>query len=230
MYQREKENSLITGWDKISISIDFDNIEQYCSMLNRTLEKEQIIFNENVQKAVGNMDENEKASFYEYRSDDHWRLHDVFPSFHWNSTFVTAYSLFEYHLNDICECLQDKSESKIKVKIIKGKGIERSKIYLSAIWNLHDCFNGENWSSIKDYALIRNRLVHNSGELNLDKNGPKDHKRIGELLEKKFDAIEINKDGEFGIGRIKSKSSLVIESIRIYKSFLFTLCDMEKPS
>ena len=229
MWQREKENSLITGWDKISISIDFDNIEHYCSHLHKTFEKEQIRFKEKVLKEAGDMDEEEKASFYDYMSDDHWRLNDVFPSFHWNSTFVTAYSLFEYHLNDICECLQEKSEFKIKVNVIKGKGIERSKIYLSSIWSLNDCFNGKDWSSIKDYALIRNRLVHNSGGLNLDKDGPKDQKRIGEFLNK-YNAIEIDKDGEFGVGTIKLKPSLVIKSIKLYKAFLIALCNMEKPS
>lgn len=37
MWPPEKENSLIKGWDRVSIAIDFDNLAYYCSYLNKTL-------------------------------------------------------------------------------------------------------------------------------------------------------------------------------------------------
>lgn len=227
MWPPEKENSLIKGWDRVSIAIDFDNLGYYCSYLNETLEDNQLRFKEKELKEAEKLDEKEKSYFYDYMSDDRWRLHNVFPSLHWNSTFITAYGLFEYHLNAICMILQNRSKCGIKMSIIGGKGIERSKIYLSSIWNLRKFFSGKDWSKIKDYALVRNSLTHNSGELKLDKDGPKNHKKISKLL-KTHDAVEI--DVDYGIGRIKLKPSLVIDSIKMYKKFLMNLCNIEKPN
>ena len=227
MWPPEKENSLIKGWDRVSIAIDFDNLGYYCSYLNETLEDNQLRFKEKELKEAEKLDEKEKSYFYDYMSDDRWRLHNVFPSLHWNSTFITAYGLFEYHLNAICMILQNRSKCGIKMSIIRGKGIERSKIYLSSIWNLRKFFSGKDWSKIKDYALVRNSLTHNSGELKLDKDGPKNHKKISKLL-KTHDAVEI--DVDYGIGRIKLKPSLVIESIKMHKKFLMNLCNIEKPN
>lgn len=226
MWPPEKENSLIKGWDRVSIAINFDNLEYYCSYLNKTLKDVQLRFKEKTLKEAEKMDEEEKSHFYDYMSEEHWRLHDVFPSLHWNSTFITAYGLFEYHLNAICMILQNKSKCGIKVSVIKGKGIERSKIYLSSIWNLQIFFSSKDWSKIKDYALVRNSLAHNSGELKLDKDGPKNHKKISELL-KIHDAVEIDEDGDCGISRIKLKPSFVIDSIKMYKKFLMNLCIIE---
>jgi len=101
--------------------------------------------------------------------------------------------------------------------------------FLCCTRNLQIFFTGKDWSKIKDYALVRNNLAHNSGELKLDKDGPKDHKKISKLL-KIHDAVEIDEDRDYGIGRIKLKPSLVIDSIKMYKKFLMNLCNIEKPN
>jgi hypothetical protein len=81
MWSTEKQNTLVTGWERASIVIDFDNIEHYCSYLNKTMLKEQTAFKEKVLKESDTLDEEQKAFFYDHMSDDHWRLHDVFPLF-----------------------------------------------------------------------------------------------------------------------------------------------------
>ena len=228
MWPPDRTDSLITGWDKASIVIDFDNLEYYCSYLDKTIEREQASFKEKALKEAENMDDETQSHYFDYLSDEHRRLHDVFPSLHWNSTFITAYSLFEAHLNEICMILQRESKCQVKVRNIRGKGIERSKIYLSSVWKLQEPFRGKDWSKIKEYASIRNILAHNSGNLNLDKDGPEAHKKICEIL-KKDEAVEADIDGEYGIGRIILTPKITINSIKLYKKFLIYICNTEKP-
>lgn len=81
------------------------------------------------------------------------------------SVLITIYNLTEHQLNNICHYFETKNISKIKLKDINGKGIEKSKTFLTKIVEIDFTSINSQWNFIKSLNLIRNNIVHNGSIL-----------------------------------------------------------------
>lgn len=78
-----------------------------------------------------------------------------------SSCFVICYSAIERQLMSICEERQDKHT--MKLKDVKGDGIELAQIYLKKQIGIDFPDQAEAWMKIQDYRQVRNIIVHNQG-------------------------------------------------------------------
>lgn len=159
---------------QISIEIDFENIFSYCKFTESALLEEKKKIKNIYEEKVGKLEPKEKESFDHFLIDADWKLNSVFPKLQWSSIFNSSYTLFEKHLNDLCKKFGKERSKEIGLKDIKGKGIERAKIYLSKVIGITNIFDSTEWREIQDYAKVRNVLVHTNGNLDLSKKNHKD--------------------------------------------------------
>lgn len=96
-----------------------------------------------------------------------WELHCnqiKYPSIHRHAITVAIAAFVEAHLDGLCKSLQEYSGSRIRLKDIAGKGIDRSMTFLSRVAGL-DLGALTMLARIKEVRDIRNLLVHAGGQL-----------------------------------------------------------------
>lgn len=170
-----KDMSIKFIWARFMV--DFDNIEEYVKYNKERLEEEQSVFNDRVRelaKSSNGLEEDEKRLLI---AEDYF-FNSVFPAHLSHSVFNTAYSVFEKYMNEICFSCEGRLSTRIKLKDLKGKGIERSKLYLSKVVGIDTPFTTSEWNDIKKYSQLRNVLIHTLGELNMSGNN---HKNVYEF-------------------------------------------------
>ncbi|MDP8267219.1 MAG: hypothetical protein P9L97_00700 [Candidatus Tenebribacter davisii] len=104
-------------------------------------------------------------------NEHYYDLSNLYPNILWSSIFLTAYSIFEKSLMDICNSLQDESEDNMTLNEIKDKGIVKAKIFIKKVKKLSFPDDTKEWSFLNNSNTIRNCLIHGSGDLlNYDEN------------------------------------------------------------
>ena len=111
-------------------------------------------------------DEDARDEFYEFHSDEyHERLE--FKSIMMNSFFSASFALFENQLIGICQSVQRDSGSPFSVKDLGSSSpTNRAKTYLHKLGVLFPT-DGSEWQDITSYREIRNKIMHEGGELPL---------------------------------------------------------------
>lgn len=99
------------------------------------------------------------------QNEYYYNISNLYPNILWSSIFLTAYSTFENSLTDICKFLQDGNSDDIKLNDLGHKGIHRAKVFIKKVVKLDFPDETEQWSFIKNSNLIRNCLIHGSGDL-----------------------------------------------------------------
>lgn len=97
-----------------------------------------------------------------------WELHQnqyKFPKMHRESLIITIYNFLESELNQLCEIIAESIDSKIRLKNLHGKGINRALLYLSKVAEFEMSKMGSEISYIKKVNLLRNQIVHSGGVL-----------------------------------------------------------------
>ncbi|KDC51034.1 hypothetical protein [Pseudoalteromonas fuliginea] len=138
--------------DELKRYIEFSN-----KLLCEKLEKEKI---DNALEIAQIEDEFYKEKFLELAYESENELKFDYSSMHWSSIFITQYSYIEHILDEICEFYAAKTGAKLKLKDLNGAGIERAKNYISKFMGLPEPFGKAEWGRIKDYAKIRNKIIH----------------------------------------------------------------------
>ena len=95
---------------------------------------------------------------------------EKYPSIHRESLVITIYNFLESDLNKLCDILSQSVQSNIKLKDIKGMGIERAFLYLSKVGGIDFSNMGMTLPYIKSANKLRNSIVHNGGVLPDDSN------------------------------------------------------------
>ncbi len=99
-----------------------------------------------------------------YAWDSH--LNQVkYPAIHRESLDITIFNFFENQLNGLCQILSGCVESKVELKHLNGKGIERARLYLTKVVDFDLSNLNPEWSYIKSVNELRNQIVHNGGLL-----------------------------------------------------------------
>ncbi len=147
-------------------------------------------------------------------------LNSVFPTYLSHSIFNTAYSVFEKYMNEICFSCEGKLSTRIKLKNLNGKGIERSKLYLSKVVGIDTPFASSEWNDIMKYSGLRNVLIHTLGELNMSKNN---HKNVYEFCSSHTHIYLNPDDPEAEKIDVTLSLGIIDEAILCYRAFLSNL-------
>jgi hypothetical protein len=97
---------------------------------------------------------------------------EEFPGILRSSFYTATYSHFERSLFFLCDITKRLKKFPFKPKEIMGKGINQARQYLSKVAEINMGPYSDTWERIQFYAEIRNKIVHNGGEL--DPNQDKD--------------------------------------------------------
>ena len=214
---KETINSLY----QIGIEIDFENIYSYCKFTEAALSEEKRRFREIYEAKTAALTSEEKQSFERFAIDIHWKLHGVFPALQWTSVFASAYSLFERHLNDLCEHLRKDRAIKTKLTDLPRQGIERAKIFLSKVVGITDIFGLDEWANIQNYSKVRNILMHTSGRLDLRQ---KKHKQVFNYARRQPGMMVFPEDPQSDSAEITVLPDYVYQAIPCYTLFLVRIC------
>lgn len=88
-----------------------------------------------------------------------------YPNIHRESLIITIYNFLEDQLNQLCAIISESIISKIKLKDLHGRGIERAFLYLSKVANFDLSRMGREMPYIKNVNVLRNQIVHSGSHL-----------------------------------------------------------------
>lgn len=153
--------------------------------------------------------------------DDYWnyeyiKVHEIFPSFYRQSTFIGLYSFLETRLYSLCDNLH---RVKGLCNLSGDTRIENSKIYLKNELGIEINTNDLKifWDTIKDFQKIRNCLVHNNGYLTYLAINKQQTLRV---------IISKNPYSELSSNRIQiTDDKFLLDFIGIIKEYLLALFD-----
>ena len=113
---------------------------------------------------------------YRGLDDETWHLEsvfeDYFPQLQRGGALISLYSFFENELDALCDLYIQGEGIPISQTDMKGKGIERSILFLEKIVGLPIDKNSDTWKELINIKKIRNQIVHERGKL-IDKSGQK---------------------------------------------------------
>jgi hypothetical protein len=95
-------------------------------------------------------------------------LQDIFayyyPNLQRRSLLIILFSFFERQLDQLCELIAKEHRAQIVHTDLKGKGIDRARLYLQKIAGL-PLDTSVVWQEIKRIQKVRNVIVHNDAKL-----------------------------------------------------------------
>ncbi|AQT94922.1 hypothetical protein [Pseudomonas azotoformans] len=219
---RPNDEKLITGFARAGIIIEMNALLQHCDLVASMMDNEQTKLEEEFRKAAACESNLDNSDYTDHLSDEHWMIHTVLPRLQWQSQFLTVYATIEHILNEICEIVRRKTNSKLSFKDLDGSGIHRARNYLVKIGGIEEPFQTEKWQRIKLLGEIRNIIAHRRGEIDIINNTnlsnrlqAEEHLELRKLHEESFEA-EIIFNHKFIKEAIRDSSSF-ISSITNFK-------------
>ena len=154
----------------------------------------------------------------EYLIDCNYELEQQLWSFY-ASFIMVIFSFLEDKLNEICAVSLIKHRwSKVKLKDMRGRGIQRAKLFLKKVCDF-TLPNEQLWEKLEGIRLIRNCLVHSGGETT-------NEKVIN--CAKKVGKIKIEENPSLKITTIQATSDYCSYVIDIIENYLLMLTDKNK--
>lgn len=199
-----------------TIFIDLENIREHCDLMESSLKKELKDFRKRVDEQAEKLSSEEKTEFYEWYSDDYWKLTDVFPNIQRNSMLIMAFSFFENKLKSICKKLKPYADCNIWLNDLYGDDIDRVKIYLKEIIKINFPNDDKNWEEISNIRYIRNLVVHNGGKL--EKERCKEYKKLKNYIGKNRKLLKLDKHE-----KIVYKKEFIPHILSTLRNFFSTL-------
>ncbi len=140
-------------------------LRKYLDTVETLLKKELDEFRQRVDAAAKSIDNpKERDEYYEFHSDDYWRLDESFVRMVRNSFFVMCLSFVEDKLENICDNLKNEHKKKLGWRDIRGDVWDKANLYIETL-------TGEApksikvWEKIKTHQKLRNCIVHENGKL-----------------------------------------------------------------
>jgi hypothetical protein len=87
-----------------------------------------------------------------------------YPNLQRRSLLIVLFSFFERQLDQLCQVFAKEQHLSIVHTDLKGKGIDRARLYLQKVMGL-PLSNSVNWQEIKRIQRVRNVVVHNDAKL-----------------------------------------------------------------
>ena len=185
----------------------FEEIEQFKDFTLEAIKREQGKLEEHFRERAKNMSEAEASIEAEFMAEDYSLVTDVFTKISLESFVIVLYSYIENGLNMYCEAarsyrnkqhqFEEKKPFELRYRHMKGKSIDRAKLYLKKVIGI-DLKTGERpWGEITALRKIRNVIVHDRGWANEDLIK---QQYVKECV--KDGLLEIEKRGDGSLGKV----------------------------
>lgn len=164
-------------------------LKEYLEITEKYLQKAKSDFEAWVNGQASKISAEERNDFNEFYIDQYWRYSERFPRILRNSFLISAHSLLEHEMAQICKRLKMERQIPLSWSDLKGDVFERFKRYCK-LANLPLLYNDSTWQEINNYYMVRNCIVHQNG---LVKNLQKDRDFVNYVTQKGIisdDAIE----------------------------------------
>ena len=144
------KNSSKSAYQIGAIRLDLDNMYHFANLIEKSLANEVVEVKEFRSKygdspSLGN---------------ELWNLTEVLPYLYRGSAILTVLGFFEHNLNVVCESLRKEFNKEVKVTDLNGKGLRRSKLYISKEIGIKFPANSEAWQYLLKLSDIRNLIAH----------------------------------------------------------------------
>lgn len=81
-----------------------------------------------------------------------------------NSILLSSFSIFEHHVFALCSIVEERSNSRIKIEDLSGRGIFKYCNYLFLIGQIQNADKtNKAWQEIIYFQKVRNLIAHNGG-------------------------------------------------------------------
>ena len=145
-------------------SSELSSYKEFINQSSQNIISIQNKFEELYNSEIESTDESDDEPKDDYWNYEHYKVHEIFPSFYRQSTFIGLYSLFETRLCALCENIQRVKEYEKALSAINGyTDIEKCKKYLNLVVGINTDNLNSPWSKIADYQKIRKCIVHHNG-------------------------------------------------------------------
>jgi len=194
------------------VQMELEELRRYTHTLEGALEAERRRLEKDSEERASKMTEEERRDFYEWASDDFYRLGETFPRILRYSLFVNTYSLLEQTLLRIAEHLQGSQKLDLSPSDLRDKGIMRARSYLKKVARVAFPDDGTNWKDIAALGDIRNTIVHEGGYF------PDDHRKRQQI-----DALMTRWSSDISLDNIRRftlSSGFIEHVIETFKRFL----------
>jgi hypothetical protein len=121
------------------------------------------------------------------------KFHTWVPTFAAYSVTILLYSIVETQLDAFAGHMGKRLGSKLQVRDMAGKGVDRSARYLERVLSI-DVKTDPAWSRLKDLQSLRNIMVHRGGKRGESK---EQQDTVDELVRRYPQALELRKADGF---------------------------------
>ncbi len=195
--------------DKV-IDVEFDELKDYVETVEGVLKDKFETFKARTERRAEGMSPEAKDRYFEDLAEDAIFLWDRFPALTWKTAFISAYSIFEHHILNLCRHASGYGGFGIDVDDIKGKGIFAAQIYLKKVCKVAFPDNTPDWQDVLQMNQIRNIFVHRLGRMKWDSKW----KGLPEYQERKATLIEFREGGD-----IRLLEGYCVDAIETFRRF-----------
>ncbi|MCK4403107.1 MAG: hypothetical protein KAV98_05020 [Dehalococcoidia bacterium] len=153
---------IVKGILAIGASIRLRELEGYLKTTEKYLQKAKTDFEAWFDEQANNLSPEERDEFGEFYSDTYWDYAETFPRILRNSFLISAHSLLEHEMGQICKRLKKEQQIPVSWHDLKYDVLEQFKQYCK-LAGLPLLYNDQIWQAINNHYMVRNCIVHNSG-------------------------------------------------------------------
>lgn len=145
------------------LEFDLAHLREYSETNEVQLLEEKLRFQKSVDEVAEKLSDADKELYYDFHSDEYWKIAEIFPSILRKSLFLIAYSLIEHRMTKLCLSYKRERKTVLSLKDIQGKGIQRCQVYMKKVLLIPFPDEGKEWKDIIVLNRIRNIVAHNDG-------------------------------------------------------------------
>lgn len=149
----------------------FENLKQYVSEIENKFKSDLGNLSRRFDEQAAEEEEEEevppdiKYELNEYFVEEYYVIERVFLRTFRYTIVVAVYSLLETCLNRLCHHLCNSKKLHLLLEELRGKGIERAKLYLAKVCSIDFPEVSNDWNQLQKLNKIRNCIVHAEGNI-----------------------------------------------------------------
>lgn len=149
-----------------SVVFELQHYRLLAERVEQHLEQEVIELKKAHEEMTKKWDSFERAEFFENAHDEYWQLSKIYPEIQRKSGVISVYSVFENHLNRLCNLYKLTLDTDIVLNDFgESDIIKRAQIYLTKVAKTNFPKDHASWAEIQKLQQIRNKLVHSEGNV-----------------------------------------------------------------
>ena len=137
----------------------------FSSELEALLQRRNLELEAKIEAKLAAIPERKHNELIESYAWDLNQFQSSFPSMHRESMFITLYNYLEYRLNTVCEGIGREMISRVRLKHLSGRGVERAFLFIHVVPEFDLSAISAEVDFIRKANKLRNVVVHNGGLL-----------------------------------------------------------------